>query len=121
MEKEMMAKRLVPVISLKGERLIVPHAAKPTDNVLDFEQRKDEITAQLIEAAEYAGFFTLIDHDISKEEIEAQFSISKAFFDLPADVKGKTPHDTKTNNGWEYKVRNPISIPIGALVFILFY
>ncbi|KAJ5397852.1 hypothetical protein N7509_005965 [Penicillium cosmopolitanum] len=92
-----MAKRLVPVISLK-----------------DFEQRKDEITAQLIEAAEYAGFFTLVDHGISKEDIEAQFSISKAFFDLPADVKGKTPHDTKTNNGWEYKVRNSITIPVGT-------
>ncbi|CAI7640937.1 unnamed protein product [Penicillium pancosmium] len=83
-----MAKRLVPVISLK-----------------DFEQRKDEITTQLIKAAEYAGFFTVIDHEISKEEIEAQFSISKAFFDLPAEIKGKTPHDTKNNNGWEYKAQ----------------
>jgi isopenicillin N synthase-like dioxygenase len=69
-----------------------------------FEQRKVEITAKLIEAAENVGFFTLVDHGISKEEIEAQFSISKAFFDLPAEKKGKTPHDPKTNNGWEYKV-----------------
>jgi isopenicillin N synthase-like dioxygenase len=58
----------------------------------------------LIAAAENAGFFMLVDHGITIEEIERQFSISKNFFDLPAEVKGKTPHDTKTNNGWEYKV-----------------
>ncbi len=58
-------------------------------------------------AAETAGFLTLVDHGISVEEIEAQFSISRAFFDLPKEAKGKTPHSTVTNNGWEYKVRAP--------------
>jgi isopenicillin N synthase-like dioxygenase len=71
----------------------------------DFGNRREEITKQLLEAAEYAGFFTLVDHGISEEEIESQFAISKSYFGLPADVKGKIPHDTKTNNGWEYKVR----------------
>ncbi|KIX03822.1 uncharacterized protein Z518_07375 [Rhinocladiella mackenziei CBS 650.93] len=80
-----MADRLVPVISLK-----------------DFDSRKDEITRQLVDAAEHAGFFTLVEHGLSVEEIESQFSISKKFFGLPAEVKGRTPHDTKTNNGWEY-------------------
>jgi isopenicillin N synthase-like dioxygenase len=70
----------------------------------DFEQRRDEITAKLIEAAENDGFFTLVDHGISKSEIEAQFSISKTFFDLPAEIKSKTAHDPITNSGWEYKV-----------------
>lgn len=70
----------------------------------DFDERKEEIISQLLNAAEYAGFFTLVDHGISKEEIEAQFAISKAFFDLPPEDKAKTPHDPKTNNGWEYKV-----------------
>ncbi|KAM0811537.1 putative Fe2OG dioxygenase domain-containing protein [Seiridium cardinale] len=83
-----MAERLVPIISLR-----------------DFVNRKAEIRQQLVEAAESAGFFTLVDHGISVEEIEAQFAISKAFFDLPAETKGKTPHDTKTNNGWEYKAQ----------------
>ena len=85
-----MAERLVPKISLK-----------------DFDNRKDEIREQLIRAAETAGFLTLVDHGISAEEIEAQFSISKAFFALPKETKGKTPHSTVTNNGWEYKVRKP--------------
>lgn len=70
----------------------------------DFDKRKEEVIAQLLNAAEYAGFFTLVDHGISKEEIEAQFAISKAFFDLPPEDKAKTPHNPKTNNGWEYKV-----------------
>ncbi|KEF54837.1 uncharacterized protein A1O9_09279 [Exophiala aquamarina CBS 119918] len=83
-----MAERIVPVISLK-----------------DFDRRKEEITKELVAAAENAGFFTLVDHGISVEEIEAEFAISKGFFSLPAEVKGKTPHDTETNNGWEYKAQ----------------
>lgn len=51
----------------------------------------------------------LVDHGISKEDIEAQFAISKAFFDLPMDTKSKTPHDTSSNNGWEYKVNGKLS------------
>lgn len=76
-------------------------------NRTDFANRKSEITQQLVDAAEKVGFFTLVDHGISKEEIEAEFSISKKFFEQPAEVKAKTPHDTKTNDGWEYKVCLP--------------
>jgi isopenicillin N synthase-like dioxygenase len=74
----------------------------------DFESREEEITKQLVEAAENAGFLTLVDHGISVEEIEAQFSISKAFFGLYPEIKGKTPHSRKDNNGWEYMV-GPVS------------
>lgn len=49
------------------------------------------------------------------EEIEAEFEISKSFFDLPAEVKGKTPHDTKTNNGWEYKVSGLVVAIVASL------
>ncbi|KAH7137832.1 leucoanthocyanidin dioxygenase [Dactylonectria macrodidyma] len=83
-----MAERLVPVISLR-----------------DFEGRREEITQQLVDAAEHVGFFTLVDHGISVDEIEAQFSISKNFFELPPEIKGKTPHDKSSNNGWEYKAQ----------------
>jgi isopenicillin N synthase-like dioxygenase len=72
---------------------------------IDFERRKEEITEQLVEAAENAGFLTLVDHGISVDEIEAQFAISRAFFGLSLETKGKTPHSRKTNNGWEYMVR----------------
>ncbi|GKZ35528.1 hypothetical protein AbraIFM66950_006190 [Aspergillus brasiliensis] len=89
-----MSERVVPVISLKEGC-----------SGVDFEERKDEITEQLVHAAETAGFLTLVDHGITVEEIERQFAISKSFFDLPADVKGKTPHSNVTNNGWEYKAQ----------------
>ncbi|KAB8215085.1 hypothetical protein BDV33DRAFT_227851 [Aspergillus novoparasiticus] len=57
-----MSERVVPVISLK--------------------ERTEEITQQLVEAAETAGFF-----------------------DLPPEVKRKTPHNNITNNSWEYKAQ----------------
>ncbi|KAJ9646939.1 uncharacterized protein PV06_04194 [Exophiala oligosperma] len=79
-------KQLVPAISLR-----------------DFESRRDIITKELVDACEHAGFLKLVDHGITREEIEAQFAISKAYFDLPLDVKARIPHDVKTNNGWEYK------------------
>lgn len=71
---------------------------------VDFEARRDIITKELVDACEHAGFLKLVDHGITREEIEAQFAISKAYFDLPLDVKARIPHDVKTNNGWEYKV-----------------
>ncbi|KAH6682739.1 leucoanthocyanidin dioxygenase [Halenospora varia] len=83
-----MAEKPFPVISLK-----------------DFDNRKEEITEQLLYAAENTGFFTLVDHGISVEQIESQFIISRKFFDLAPEIKEKTPHDTKTNNGWEYKAQ----------------
>jgi len=77
-----------------------------------------------VEAAEYAGFLTLVDHDITVAEIEAQFALSKKFFDLPTEVKEKNPHSVKDNNGWEFKVSlfrgirtyisNYISVPSSA-------
>jgi len=75
----------------------------------DYESRREEITKQLVEGAETAGFLTLVDHGITIEEIESQFAISKSFFDLPPEIKGKTPHQRETNNGWEYKVRTLIT------------
>jgi isopenicillin N synthase-like dioxygenase len=79
--------------------------SKAAHEITDFESRKEEITKQLVDAAENAGFLILVDHGISIKEIEAQFSISKAFFGLSPEIKGKTPHSRKDNNGWEYMVR----------------
>lgn len=45
-----------------------------------------------------------MDHGITVDEINAQFEISKAYFALPQEVKGRISHDIRTNNGWEYKV-----------------
>ncbi|KAH7362803.1 leucoanthocyanidin dioxygenase [Plectosphaerella cucumerina] len=77
----------------------------PAISLKDFDVRKEEITKQLVEAAETAGFFTLVDHGISIDEINNQFELSRAFFNLPHDIKGKLSHDLHTNNGWEYKAQ----------------
>ncbi|KAI2602045.1 leucoanthocyanidin dioxygenase [Hypoxylon sp. NC1633] len=81
-----MAERRVPAISLR-----------------DFDNRKHEIIAQLVDAAENSGFFTLIDHAITVEEIEAQFALSKTFFSLPSATKRETKFDSTTSLGYEYK------------------
>jgi isopenicillin N synthase-like dioxygenase len=70
----------------------------------DFENRKEEITQQLVEAAESTGFFALVDHVLSVEEIERQFALSKVFFAHGMEIKNKTPYDTSTSLGYENKV-----------------
>ncbi|KAJ5151317.1 uncharacterized protein N7482_010569 [Penicillium canariense] len=72
----------------------------PQISLSDFESRIDKITAELIDAAENVGFFTLVDHGISKEDIEAIFMTSKSFFDLPSDAKATVPWNSN-NVGWE--------------------
>jgi isopenicillin N synthase-like dioxygenase len=66
---------------------------------------KNEIREQLVNAAECAGFLTLIDHGITIDEIEAQFTVFKNFFDLPLEIKRENSHRIETNNGYEYKLR----------------
>jgi isopenicillin N synthase-like dioxygenase len=72
----------------------------PQISLADFDNRIDTITAELIDAAKNVGFFTLIDHGISKEDIESIFSKSKSFFDLPDDAKATVPWNSN-NVGWE--------------------
>lgn len=71
----------------------------------DYENRKDEVREQLVSAAEGAGFLTLIDHGITIGEIEAQFALSRKFFELPLEIKKQNPHNVETNNGYEYKAQ----------------
>ncbi|KAJ5129048.1 hypothetical protein N7448_002761 [Penicillium atrosanguineum] len=72
----------------------------PQISLVNFENRIDTITAELINAAEKVGFFTLIDHGLSKEDIETMFQTSKNFFDLPDDAKATVPWNSN-NVGWE--------------------
>ncbi|RMX99377.1 hypothetical protein D0867_12125 [Hortaea werneckii] len=74
----------------------------PRISIADFPIRMDEITTQLVHAAETAGFFSLADTEISIDEIEAIFRTSESFFDLPDDVKANVPF-THKNVGWEKK------------------
>ncbi|KAH8821849.1 putative gibberellin 20 oxidase [Xylogone sp. PMI_703] len=65
-----------------------------------FDSRVDEVTSQLVHAAETDGFFTLINHGLSVEDIESMFDTSESFFSLPDETKALVPFTTK-NAGWE--------------------
>jgi len=79
---------------------------KYTDRVIpkislhDFEKRIDEITKQLIHAAETDGFFVIVDHGISVDEIENMFETSASFFALPDETKFTVPFSSM-NAGYE--------------------
>lgn len=72
----------------------------PKIDLRDFGSRMDEITAQLVAAAETNGFFVLINHGIPLDDIEAQFCAAESFFSLPGNIKATVPFSHK-NAGWE--------------------
>lgn len=72
----------------------------PRISMKDFPARIDEITANLVEAAETDGFFSLTDTEITISDIESIFESSASFFALPDDIKGTVPFTSK-NTGWE--------------------
>lgn len=74
----------------------------PRISLANFDDRTDEITAQLVRAAETDGFFSITDTGISIAEIEDIFRTSEAFFALPDETKATVPF-THKNVGWEKK------------------
>lgn len=72
----------------------------PQISLQDFEARIDEITAELVNAAENVGFFTIVDHGLQTAEIETMFANSKNFFSLSDELKATVPWSSK-NVGWE--------------------
>jgi isopenicillin N synthase-like dioxygenase len=73
----------------------------PEISLRDFDSRIDEITAELVEAAENVGFFSIVDHGISREAVDDIFSQSARFFNLPDDIKARVPFSPNHNAGWE--------------------
>lgn len=73
----------------------------PSISLANFESRIDEITNQLVEAAEKVGFFCVVDHGISKTEIDDIFNASASFFALDDHVKKNIPFSAAHNAGWE--------------------
>lgn len=72
----------------------------PQISLRDFDARIDNITNELIDAAENVGFFTIVDHGLLAEEIEEMFLNSQRFFALPDEVKATVPW-SPNNAGWE--------------------
>jgi isopenicillin N synthase-like dioxygenase len=73
----------------------------PKISLSDFSNRVDEITFQLIQAAETDGFFGIIDHGIPVSTIDNMFATSEAFFSLPDTTKATIPFSPINNVGWE--------------------
>jgi isopenicillin N synthase-like dioxygenase len=73
----------------------------PTISLRDFDDRVDEITAQLVSASENVGFFCLVDHGIAREQVDTIFENSAAFFSLPDEIKARVPFSAQHNAGWE--------------------
>lgn len=67
----------------------------------DFDARIDEITTQLIAAAEQEGFFCLVDHGMSRATVDQMFDLSARFFDQPDEMKATVPFSSANNAGWE--------------------
>ncbi|GAA5866632.1 hypothetical protein JCM1840_002412 [Sporobolomyces johnsonii] len=80
------------------------NAGVPEISLRNFDTRREEIKAELINASEKTGFFMLVDHPIPLEHINAAFDLSARFFDLPLEIKQKTPWNGK-NMGHEYRAQ----------------
>jgi isopenicillin N synthase-like dioxygenase len=75
--------------------------AIPQISLANFDSRIDEITKDLISAAEDVGFFCVFDHEISPELVNRTFEDSAAFFGLHESVKSTVPFSANHNAGWE--------------------
>lgn len=86
---------------MPSEKTKYTDRAIPTISLADFDDRVEEITGQLVEAAENVGFFCVVDHGISRQEVDQIFAQSARFFGLPEEVKAKVPFSSAHNAGWE--------------------
>lgn len=73
----------------------------PSISLTNFDERIDEITAQLVKAAEHEGFFCITDHGMTREQIDRMFDASAAFFNLDDSLKSAVPFSPVHNAGWE--------------------
>ncbi len=70
-----------------------------------FEDRRAEIADQLWDAALDVGFFQIVNHGITPEEIRAAFAMTERFFALPTEVKARYPLKKALNAGWESRAQ----------------
>ncbi|SAM03969.1 hypothetical protein [Absidia glauca] len=72
-----------------------------TIDLANFQQRKESIVKDIMTAATEQGFFYVINHGISSDEIQSMFETGRRFFALPDSTKAKYPLDVPRNAGWE--------------------
>ena len=75
----------------------------PCIDMSDFDVRKSEIADALWDAATVHGFFQVINHEVSIEEVDNAFATARRFFDLPMEKKEELLKKPTVNAGWEYR------------------
>lgn len=73
--------------------------AIPTISLANFDSRIEEITRELVAAAEHEGFFCIVDHGISAEEVDTMFEQSARFFALDDSQIPGVCHTTEDDFG----------------------
>jgi isopenicillin N synthase-like dioxygenase len=73
----------------------------PEVSLHDFDSRIDEITRELVYAADNVGFFCLVDHNISRSTVDQMFDRSARFFNQPDKLKATVSFSSENNAGWE--------------------
>ncbi|KAK5108472.1 hypothetical protein LTR62_008290 [Meristemomyces frigidus] len=74
----------------------------PEISLANFDNRIDSIAAEIADAAEKVGFFSVVDHGIGAEAVDQMFADSKNFFALPSEVKKTVPWNPQSV-GYEFK------------------
>ncbi len=78
----------------------------PVISLHDFDQRFDEITEALWQAASEYGFFQLSNHGLDAAAISETFATAKRFFALPNETKAQWPlKGGGLNAGWESRAQ----------------
>jgi len=98
--------RSIPVIDIGALIDISFDRSSPAGDV-------EAVIAQLWHAATNVGFFQIINHGVSLEEIEAAFAFSERFFNLSLETKQKYSLRRELNSGFEYfqQVRPSTGLP----------
>lgn len=73
----------------------------PVIDLSDFEERKEQIAVDIMEASESVGFFSVVNHGIPLRDIDMAFEWAARFFALPDEVKAKNFLVKEHNVGWE--------------------
>ncbi|CAK0783804.1 hypothetical protein CVIRNUC_007004 [Coccomyxa viridis] len=63
----------------------------PIVDLSNYEERKEEITAQLMHAATTSGFFYVKNHGVPQDLIDREFEVNSRYFKLPEEVTASLP------------------------------
>ncbi|MBJ7555585.1 isopenicillin N synthase family dioxygenase [Marinomonas spartinae] len=77
----------------------------PLIDLRAFDERREEITEQLWQAATNVGFFQLVNHGLTREDIQAAFEASERFFAQSQEEKAHYALKDGLNVGWEFKAQ----------------